>query len=264
RSFWLIAVVQFFYSFAAGGTNLHAIAYLRDIGYSAARAALFMSLVLGIAGAGKLSFGALADRVGGRRALVVNFLACACGMVMLLFAADTAMAGGFLVTYGLTCGAPLTLVPLVMADSLGLKRFGSLAGLAGLFNIAGAATGPVVAGRIFDRTGSYAPAFGQFALALLLAAVGQRHGGERADHLVRARRRHRERLAQDAPRLEGQRAVARHELGPAARQEPVQEADGLGHGQVRRRIVASRPVELEQEARPIRARAVGAVADHDR
>jgi len=202
RSFWLIALVQFFYSFAAGGTNLHAIAYLRDIGYSAARAALFMSLVLGIAGVGKLSFGALADRVGGRRALVVNFLACACGMVMLLFAADTAMAGGFLVTYGLTCGAPLTLVPLVMADSLGLKRFGSLAGLAGLFNIAGAATGPVVAGRIFDRTGSYAPAFGQFALALLLAAVATlgcvplaRAGG-------------------DEPRGRGRRADAGEAAGP--------------------------------------------------
>ena len=202
RSFWLIALVQFFYSFAAGGTNLHAIAYLSDIGYSAARAALFMSLVLGIAGVGKLSFGALADRVGGRRALVVNFLACACGMVMLLFAADRAMAGGFLVTYGLTCGAPLTLVPLVMADSLGLKRFGSLAGLAGLFNIAGAATGPVVAGRIFDRTGSYAPAFGQFALALLLAAVATlgcvplaRAGG-------------------DEPRGRGRRADAGEAAGP--------------------------------------------------
>jgi sugar phosphate permease len=77
----------------------------------------------------------------------------------------------FLVVYGLTVGAPLTLVPLVMADSLGLRRFGSLSGLLGLFNIMGASAGPVVAGRIFDVTGGYAPAFEAFALALVLGAV---------------------------------------------------------------------------------------------
>jgi len=130
-----------------------------------------MSLVLGIAGAGKLGMGLLADRIGARRALVLNFLLCACGMVSLLFAANTAAAATFLVVYGLTVGAPLTLVPLVMADSLGLRRFGSLSGLVGLFNILGGAAGPVVAGRIFDVTGSYAAAFEAFALALLLGAA---------------------------------------------------------------------------------------------
>src|SRR6266446_6569391 len=95
-------------------------------------------------------------------------------------------------------------------------------------------------------------------------AARQRDGGERADHLLRARRRDPERLAQDAPRLEGQRAVARHELGPAAGEEPAQESDRLGHAEIGRRVVAPRPVELQQEARPIRARIVGAVADHDR
>jgi len=171
RSFWLIGLAQFCFAFAASGTNLHAIPYFIGIGYGAARAALFMSLVLGIAGAGKLGMGLLADRIGARRALVLNFLLCACGMVSLLFAANAAAAAAFLVVYGLTVGAPLTLVPLVMADSLGLRRFGSLSGLVGLFNILGGAAGPVVAGRIFDVTGSYAAAFEAFALALLLGAA---------------------------------------------------------------------------------------------
>jgi MFS family permease len=171
RSFWLIGLAQFFYSFAASGTNLHAIPYFMGIGYGAARAALFMSLVLGIAGAGKLVMGLLADRIGGRRALVLNFVLHACGMVMLLFAANPAVMAAFLGIYGLTVGAPLTLMPLVMADSFGLKRFGSLSGLLGLFNILGAAAGPVVAGRIFDLTSSYAAAFQIFTLALLLGAA---------------------------------------------------------------------------------------------
>src|SRR5207245_817082 len=76
RSFWLIGLAQFCFAFAASGTNLHAIPYFIGIGYGAARAALFMSLVLGIAGAGKLGMGLLADRIGARRALVLNFLLC--------------------------------------------------------------------------------------------------------------------------------------------------------------------------------------------
>src|SRR2546430_17430287 len=93
-------------------------------------------------------------------------------MVSLLFAANATAAAVFLVVYGLTVGAPLTLVPLVMVDSLGLRRFGSLSGLLGLFNILGASAGPVVAGRIFDVTGGYAPAFQAFRLALLLGSAG--------------------------------------------------------------------------------------------
>ncbi len=171
RSFWLVALAQFCYAFAASGTNLHAIPYFTGIGYSAARAALLMSLVLGIAGVGKPTMGWLADRLGARGALALNFVVCAAGMVTLLFAADALVVVGFVLIYGFTIGAPLNLVPLVMAESLGLRRFGSLAGLAGVFNILGGATGPLVAGRIFDRTGSYAPAFELFALALVLGAA---------------------------------------------------------------------------------------------
>jgi hypothetical protein len=39
--------------------------------------------------------------------------------------------------YGFTFGAPLALLPLVMAESMGLKRFGSLYGLIGFFHTVG-------------------------------------------------------------------------------------------------------------------------------
>src|SRR5204863_138451 len=95
RSFWLIGLAQFSFAFAASGTNLHAIPYFMGIGYGAARAALLMSLVLGMAGAGKLGMGLLADRIGARRALVLNFVLCTGGMVSLLFAANAAAAAIF-------------------------------------------------------------------------------------------------------------------------------------------------------------------------
>jgi nitrate/nitrite transporter NarK len=61
--------------------------------------------------------------------------------------------------FGLTLGAPLVLIPLLQAECLGLKRFGAIAGVAGVFNTAGAFIGPMMLGKIFDATGSYATAF---------------------------------------------------------------------------------------------------------
>jgi MFS family permease len=171
RSFWLVALAQLFFAFAAAGTNLHAIPYLIGLGYAPTRAAQVVGLVLGFAGLGKLAMGFVADRIGGRRALVANFILCACGMTSLLFAGSPLAAAVFVLTYGLAVGAPLTLIPMVMAESLGLRRFGSLSGLAGLFNVAGAATGPVVAGRFFDASGSYTTPFAVFIGALVLGAA---------------------------------------------------------------------------------------------
>jgi sugar phosphate permease len=92
-------------------------------------------------------------------------------MTCLLFAGNALAAAGFVVAFGLAVGAPLTLIPMVLAESLGLRRFGSISGLTGLFNILGAATGPVVAGLLIDASGSFMTPFGLFIVALLLGAA---------------------------------------------------------------------------------------------
>jgi sugar phosphate permease len=76
----------------------------------------------------------------------------------------------FVILYGLTWGAPLVLYPIVLAEAVGLKRLGSLLGLAGLFTTFGSALGPVLAGRTFDLSRSYSGAFDLFAIGLLVAA----------------------------------------------------------------------------------------------
>jgi len=60
-------------------------------------------------------------------------------------------------------------MPMVMAESLGLGRLGSVMGITGMFATVGAAFGPVLAGHIFDVSGSYNTAFILF-VAMWLAA----------------------------------------------------------------------------------------------
>jgi MFS family permease len=76
-----------------------------------------------------------------------------------LYVIHTEVLVMFVVLFGLTVGTALPLVPMMIAESLGVRRFGSISGLVSLANTIGAAIGPVAAGRIHDLTGSYAVAF---------------------------------------------------------------------------------------------------------
>ena len=90
---------------------------------------------------------------------------------MLLGAGHRSALVGYVILYGLTVGAPLVLMPMVTAESLGLRRLGSLMGVTAMFATAGAAIGPVLAGHIFDVSGSYNAAFLVFVAMWFAATV---------------------------------------------------------------------------------------------
>jgi MFS family permease len=130
-----------------------------------------MSVVLMIAGLGKLLMGVLADRFSARRALAFNFLAAALRIILMFSAANAAVLVLFVIIFGLTVGAPLVLLPMLIAESLGLKRFGSIAGVSAVCQTIGAALGPIGTGRIYDLMGSYNYAFDLFVIACILGAL---------------------------------------------------------------------------------------------
>lgn len=146
RSFWTILLAKFCFGFYAAGGIVHT--YLIGIGYRPSSAAFAMSLVFGCATMGKILMGLFADRMSARITLCADLVIGAAGLVLLFGAVDIAVLVSFVIVYGLTFAAPFVLLPLVMAESLGLKRFGTLGGLAGMAETTGAALGPLIAGRI--------------------------------------------------------------------------------------------------------------------
>jgi MFS family permease len=171
RSFWLIGIAEFFYACAIGGILVHVVVYLMAAGYTASLAASSLSMIYLMSTFGKLSMGPSADRLSPRIVLSVVFGGAALGTLFLLGARNGPMLAGFIVLVGIASGTPLVLLPLVFIQSLGLRRLGSVQGVAGIFATIGAAVGPVAAGRIFDVSGSYAIAFGVFAAMWLGAAL---------------------------------------------------------------------------------------------
>jgi MFS family permease len=171
RSFWMIVIAQFCFAFAAAGVVIHLAAYLGGIGYAASAAALAVSVVFGCAAIGKILMGVLADRISGRFALGVNFGVQAIGLLLAFSVTTVPFLAVFVVVFGLTLGAPLMLIPLVIAESMGLKRYGAISGLTALANTLGAALGPLIAGRLFDLNGSYLAAFELFIGMYLIGAI---------------------------------------------------------------------------------------------
>jgi MFS family permease len=171
RSFWMISLAQLMGGVALIGMGPHFVAYLTGVGYTASFAATVVSLYLVATTAGTLLGGPFADRWGARAAMIATYIFAALGMVGLFAAshplglAISILAGGF------AAGAVAVQMPMMMIESLGLKRFGSVYGITSIFFTAGAAVSPVVTGRVFDQTGSYSVVIASFALMFIACAL---------------------------------------------------------------------------------------------
>ncbi len=166
RSFWMVAAAQFCYSLAGAGATVHTVPYLIRTGLRPDRAAQVFSVTFGLASLGKFLMGYGADRLTGRVALALTLAFAAVGQILLLGARSNLILGGYALIYGTMSGAPLALIPMVIAESFGLKRFGSVSGLTGIFITLGGATGPLLGGLIFDSGLGYPAVFTLFAAAL--------------------------------------------------------------------------------------------------
>jgi len=72
---------------------------------------------------------------------------------------------------GIGAGGEAAITPYLLTRYFGLRAFSTLYGLTWTFYAAAAAVGPVILGRAFDSTGSYASLLIILAAALALAAA---------------------------------------------------------------------------------------------
>jgi MFS family permease len=171
RSFWMISLAQLLGGAAIIGMGPHFIAYLTGVGYTASFAATVVSLYLVATTVGTLLGGPFADRWGARSAMIATYILAALGMVGLFTASHTLGLAISVVAGGFATGALSVQMPMMMIESLGLKRFGSVYGITSIFFTAGAAVSPVVTGRVFDQTGSYTVVIATFAVMFMACAL---------------------------------------------------------------------------------------------
>ena len=169
--FWLIGLGAGLLFGADQALLASIVPFGEDAGLSTQQAALLVSCLTVSAIVGKLVIGALADRVD-KRWLFVAVAAC-----HLVFLSVLLWSPGHVVlvvacaTAGLAVGGAYPLWMTLLADSFGPRSFGSVAGFMSLIVMPLSVFSVRFIGEVFDRTGSYDPAFWTFIGFACVAAL---------------------------------------------------------------------------------------------
>jgi MFS family permease len=140
------------------GATLHLFPMMRDTGMAEKDAAFITGLV-GIATlAGQLLTGWLADRVRGSLLPVSSFLLPGIGYLLLIEGrgSEAVMALG-VIAAGYGAGAAINITTYLTTRYAGVRHFGKIFGLISSVMGLGAGLGPLIAGKVYDATGGYAP-----------------------------------------------------------------------------------------------------------
>ena len=172
RIFWTLCAIQFLFLPSLTTVPLHMPVHGMDLGMSATSAATLISTIAGASVAGRLAIGAFFDRIGGKRGFVLCFLPLIAGLAALLAIDVPWLLFVAALAYGFGHGGLFTIVAPTIAEFFGTRAVGAIFGAVVFFGTIGGAIGPILAGRIFDTTGSYDLAFmilaGMAVLGLLL------------------------------------------------------------------------------------------------
>jgi len=173
RTFWMLLAVFTATWVPVFGPLVHLVPMARGLGISPLLAATLVSAIGLSALVGRLAFGATSDRVGRRSTLAVALALQATAFAALASSRSLGALYAAAALFGFSYGGVSALFPAIVADFFGRAHAGSLVGL--IFAVTGAlaAFGPLGAGILFDRLGSYAltwwlsAAFNLLALLLL-------------------------------------------------------------------------------------------------
>jgi MFS family permease len=172
-SFVFIAIMHMSIILAWDLFRVHLVAYLVGTGFNEQVADSLLGLQGGFAIVGFLFNGWLADRFGPRSTMVVGFIGFGLGLLCLRLTHPSAV-GWFLMVIFMVCyanaGGLGNFTSLIVANTMGPRALGTLLGvLSFLGSTLCQSSAPVISGKIYDYTGSYALVFD---LAGVLTVIG--------------------------------------------------------------------------------------------
>jgi len=175
RQFWTICLAFFATMFCLQLIMVHIVPHATDISISPTTAAGILSAIGGISMVGRFVIGIAIDRIGNRLSMIICLILLISALLWMQLARELWMLYLFAVVYGFGHGGLLTVISPIVAEYFGVRSHGALFGIVFFSTMVGGAIGSVIAGHIFDTTGSYSLAFwicnavGALALVLILS-----------------------------------------------------------------------------------------------
>ena len=168
RVFWTLCAIQFLFLPTLTTIPLHIAVHGMDLGMTAAIAATLLSVIGASSIVGRMAVGMFADRIGGKRSLILCFLPLIASLLALLTIDRGWLLFAAVSVYGFGHGGLFTIVAPTIAEYFGTRAHGTVFGAVVFFGTIGGASGPILAGRVFDVTGSYAIAFATLAVMAII------------------------------------------------------------------------------------------------
>jgi MFS family permease len=159
RQFWLLNIISLLFGVFLQGTMVHIVLHAIDKGISPTMAATVLTAVGGLGIAGRIIMGSAGDRIGNKAVMIICYAIITADLVWLLVVEEIWMFYVFAGVFGFAYGGLGAILSPLVADLFGLRSHGAILGITGFVNQSGGAIGPVLAGAIFDKTGSYYVAF---------------------------------------------------------------------------------------------------------
>ena len=171
-SFWLISVSFLAGCFSQVGILQTQAPYLQDINFPEALAAGTLGIYGLVSVFGKIGFGWLCDRIPAKYAWCIGSGIHVVGVIILMSiepASPLALIWLFVILTGLAGGSWLPTMAMLVSTNFGLSAYGAIYGMVALFQSIGIATGPLMAGVMYDIMGNYYWAFIVFLASAVVA-----------------------------------------------------------------------------------------------
>jgi len=173
--YWLWIVMLMLITLSSLGVYITLVPYLVSTGYSAEHAAAIYMAIAAATLVGNFLFGVLSNRLDAKTVLLVGTVLSALGILCLLAVHHRALGMIAIALFSLAWGSTFNVAnqfsPLLLAELMGRRNFGSLLGIGNLISGMGSAFGPVALGYLVDITHTYTIALATCAVLMVVALV---------------------------------------------------------------------------------------------
>lgn len=184
--FRLVCVCVCFATTAIGCMTQCMAPHLTDSGYSAASAALMVSVNMAALAAGKMLLGIIFDKAGLKRASQLSVFCGALGLLGMILCKNPMFLPFIIIGQCLGSSFGTVAVPILAQGLFGKRDYSTNFGVMSACSSVGNALSPTINGGVYDRMGSYNPAFcGWLSLLCVAFAVftailpkGKKEGAE--------------------------------------------------------------------------------------
>ena len=171
RKFWLLLAGVTCAGFSYPSFMTQLIPHMQSVGWGSSQSTLVLTVLAGMALASKISWGLLSERLTARISFVIAISIMSSGVVLVTLAGSSVFVWPAIIFFGAGFGGIGPLMSLVVMETFGLRNFGSIQGVVAMvLTTVPVLIGPILAGSLFDLTGSYETSF--WIVSVIFAAGG--------------------------------------------------------------------------------------------